>query len=287
MFETSQPEFLLLQPEDIRAALFELTHPDSHIMVRDAADREVAAVILGVDRKTGFFFWRPRDYAGTHFGRQRNGDMFTGAVFHFAATGYGGVHMHFRVPRPETVNFEDGSVALFSPLPERMSRVQRRKMFRASLANSPVRCTAAWRAAGATQTLQFWLRDISIEGVGLRCAYKVDDLPRRGEIMRSVKLHFGELGTLNVDLAVRNRYPIAGQAMSPDPAASAPTLWVPVTTPPAAPQADRVAAQATDEIESHLGAVISGLSARDEVWLQQMVWRLEKMRGARVDGVTH
>ena len=281
MFEPSQPEFLLLQPEDIRAALSELTHPDSHILVGEAPEREVAAVILGVDSKTGFFFWRPRDAGGNYFAHQCHANRFAGAVYHFAATGYGGVQIHFRVPRPEAITFEDGSLTLVSPLPERMSRVQRRKMFRAQLEHSPVRCTAAWRAAGATQTLHFWLRDISIEGVGLRCASKMGDLPRRGELMRSVKLHFGELGTLNVDLVVRNRYPVAGQVLVLPPvaagAATSASFPSGVTTPESSIH--------TLETESHLGAVINNLSSRDEVWLQQMVWRLEKMRAAHADGI--
>ena len=48
MLDASDPEFLLTRPEDMRAALFELTHPDSHILVRDAADREMAVLVLGL-----------------------------------------------------------------------------------------------------------------------------------------------------------------------------------------------------------------------------------------------
>ena len=61
MLDASDPEFLLTRPEDMRSALFELTHPDSHILVRDAADREIAVLILGADKHTRQFFWRPRD----------------------------------------------------------------------------------------------------------------------------------------------------------------------------------------------------------------------------------
>lgn len=53
MLDASDPEFLLTRPEDMRAALFELTHPDSHILVRDAADREMAVLVLGRTSRRG------------------------------------------------------------------------------------------------------------------------------------------------------------------------------------------------------------------------------------------
>lgn len=260
MQENKVPEFLLVQPDAVRSALFELTHPETHIVVRDAADREMTAVVLGVDKQTGVFFWRPRDLAGLRPNGAHTKDLFTGAVFHFIATGYGGVRIHFRVPRPEAVTFDDGSAAYFSPLPDRLSRIQRRAMFRASLAGIPVPCQARWRST--TGDLVFVLRDISIEGVGMRINKPTAELPARGDMMRGVTLQFGDLGTLKVDLDVRNAYLIGG------------TVATETDAQPVAPP---------KEFEAHLGAMIAGLSPRDEVWLQQMVWRLEKLRGSRAD----
>jgi len=267
--ENKGPEFLLVKPDAVRSALFELTHPESHIVVRDAADREMTAVVLGVDNQTGIFFWRPRDLAGLRQNERGNHELFAGAVFHFIATGYGGVRIHFRVPRPEAVTFEDGSAAYFSPLPDRLSRIQRRAMFRASLAGIPVPCVAKWKSG--TSDILFSLRDISIEGVGMRTDKHPSELPLRGDVMKGVMLQFGDLGNLKVDLDVRNAYEVGASE-----AANAPTEALSAEPTPALPAANKV-------YESHLGAMITGLSPRDEVWLQQMVWRLEKLRTSRTD----
>ena len=88
MLDASDPEFLLTRPEDMRSALFELTHPDSHILVRDAADREIAVLILG-RTSTRQFFWRPRDYAGADFEQSDSMGLLSGTTFHFHATAYG------------------------------------------------------------------------------------------------------------------------------------------------------------------------------------------------------
>lgn len=111
MLDASDPEFLLTRPEDMRAALFELTHPDSHILVRDAADREMAVLVLGADKQTRQFFWRPRDYAGADFEQTDSMGLLSGTTFHFHATAYGGVQIRFRVARPEVIHFDDGSAA--------------------------------------------------------------------------------------------------------------------------------------------------------------------------------
>jgi len=244
--ETSSPNALLLQPAEIRAALLELIHPDSRIMLRDPLDHEVQVVLIGVDRMTGGFFWRPRKRADLPGGQPDWIGMSTSTAFHFAATGYDGVRMHFRAPRPQIVTFADGSITCFSPLPERLSRVQHRNMFRTALRDCPVHCTAAWMPPSMMLTLHFTVHDISVEGVGLRSTYTIDQLPGRGDLMRGVRLAFGTAGSLTVDLDVRN---VSHRTDGAEPA------------------------QGT----SHLGALITGLDIRNQVWLQQMVWRLEKL----------
>jgi c-di-GMP-binding flagellar brake protein YcgR len=274
--DNHQNEFLLTRADDIRAALFELTHPDTHIIVRDAADHEMAAVILGIDRQTSYFFWRLRDYAATVYAHGASLRL-TGTVFHFVATGYGGVRIHFRIPCPESISFEDGSTALFSPIPERISRVQRRKMFRASLVQSPVVCLASWTTAATSAHIVCSVRDISIEGIGLRSSQPLSALPRRGDILHNVKLQFGDLGTKIVDLSVCNTYALNGNLIDQGIAAHDPDT-------PALVSTDQPDAQ---PYESHIGASIVSLNARDEVWLQQMVWRLEKMRTTRPTDIAH
>lgn len=246
MPETSNAHSLLLQPAEIRAALLELIHPDSRIMLRDSLDHEVQVVLVGVDRMTGGFFWRPRERADLPGGLPDRIGMLTSTAVHFAATGYDGVRMHFRAPLPQIVTFADGSVTYFSPLPERLSRVQHRNMFRTTLAHCPVRCSAAWMPPSMAHALHFIVHDISVEGVGLRSTCGIEQLPKRGELMRNVRLTFGTSGSLTVDLDVRN---VSSRTDDADPAQDA----------------------------SHLGALIIGLDIRDQVWLQQMVWRLEKL----------
>jgi c-di-GMP-binding flagellar brake protein YcgR len=262
VLDASDPEFLLTRPEDMRSALFELTHPDSHILVRDAADREMAVLVLGADKQTRQFFWRPRDYAGADFEQSDSMGLLSGTTFHFHATAYGGVQIRFRVQRPEVIHFDDGSAALMSPFPDRLARIQRRKMFRASLVTGAGQCQASWQPDPKTKPFQFTVRDISVDGVGLRAALAVPELPERGTVMEDVQLDFGELGKLSATLEVRNIYPISGQPMiQPDSPDDAVPRHVSLTGEPPM---------------SHLGAVFLNLDARQENWLQKVVWRLEK-----------
>lgn len=277
------PDFTLTRPEDIRAALFELTHPDSHVVVRDAADRDVAVLILGADKQTGFFFWRPRDYAGAGFDARDRQEVMTGTVFHFIATGYGGVRIHFRVPRPQVIHFDDNSAAYISGIPDCISRIQRRKIFRAPL--GAVKAGGHCRIGSDVPAIPFSVRDISVEGVGLRLPMRVGDLPQRGTILDDVELEFGEWGKLKARIEVRNVYPVSGQpeltraaadSDAPIDANSTMPVGSEETRPAAVP--NKSAAFDGSAPESHLGATFLNLSGRDEIWLQQVVWRLEKKR---------
>jgi len=267
VLDASDPEFLLTRPEDMRSALFELTHPDSHILVRDAADREMAVLVLGADKHTRQFFWRPRDYAGADFEHSDSMGLLSGTTFHFHATAYGGVQIRFRIQRPEVIQFDDGSAALVSPFPDRLARIQRRKMFRASLAGSANLCQARWQPEPKVKPYHFTVRDLSVDGVGLRVELAVPALPERGTVMGDVQLDFGELGTFTADLEVRNVYPISGQPM------------IQPGTPEG--QAPRHVSLTGEPPMSHMGAVFLNLDARQENWLQKVVWRLEK--GAQRD----
>lgn len=261
------PDFLLTRPDEIRSALFELTHPDCQIIVRDAADREMAVLVLGADKQTRHFFWRPRDIAGQDFAKGDSQGLRVGMVLQFHANGYGGVQIHFRVPRPELVKFDDGSAALVSPFPERMSRIQRRKMFRASVAGNTIRCAGHWRPQPMAKPILFTLRDISVEGVGLRISRSVAELPERGAKMEDVYLDFGDFGNITADLEVRSVIPLSGQPLV---AAGSSDEAEPARAPAPAKNAA--------EPLTHIGAEFIGLDGRQETWLQQVVWRLEKAR---------
>ncbi|ARP90908.1 flagellar brake protein [Bordetella genomosp. 9] len=272
-------DFLLTRPEEIRSAIFELTHQESHVLVRDAGDRETAVLVLGIDRQTGHFFWRPRDYAGSDFASNDSRGLRVGTVLQFHGNGYGGVQIHFRVPRPELVRFDDGSAAFVSPLPERVSRIQRRKLFRASIVGTSMRCAAQWRPTPALKPILFTIRDISVEGIGLRAERPVAELPERGSIMEDVYLDFGDFGNITTDLEVRNVIPLGGQA--PADGAAGPHEGTPADAAgPGAPPAQPRRILGADKPLSHIGAVFVALSGRQEAWLQQVVWRLEKARTA-------
>ena len=76
-------------------------------------------------------------------------------------------------------------------------------------------------------------------------------------------MNFGDLGRLVANLEVRNVYPVSGQPMiapGADPDEPAPRHVSLTGEPPV----------------SHLGAIFLNLDARQENWLQQVVWRLEK-----------
>jgi hypothetical protein len=109
------------------------------------------------------------------------------------------------------------------------------------------------------------VRDISVDGVGLRAGMEAGALPQRGTVMENVQLDFGELGRISANLEVRNVYPVSGQPMTQgaNPEEAAPRHVSLTGEPPV----------------SHLGAVFLNLDARQENWLQQVVWRLE--RGAQ------
>ncbi|OZI21310.1 flagellar brake protein [Bordetella genomosp. 9] len=264
-----ESDFLLTRPEEIRSAIFELTHQDCTTLVRDAADRETAILVLGIDKQTDHFFWRPRDFAGSDFATNDSRGLRVGTVLQFHGNGYGGVQIHFRVPRPDLVRFDDGSAAFVSPLPERVSRIQRRKLFRASIIGTAVRCAGQWRPDLASKPVLFTIRDISVEGIGLRVERPASEMPAEGAIMRDVYLDFGDFGNMTTDLQVRTVIPLSGQPMPQATDEAQPGAAEPVTIRPSLTLQDPL---------THIGAEFAALSGRQEAWLQQVVWRLEKAR---------
>jgi len=265
----TESEFSLTSPADIRAALFELNHPDSRIGVRDAGGRDIAVELIGVDRSAPYFYWRPRDFAGNDFAHADERGLLAADDFRFVAQGYGGVLIRFAVARPELVRSDDGQPALASPFPHRMTRIQRRRTFRAG-PRGGLDATARWLPEGGVQPVQMTLRDISVDGVGLRVAQPLIMLPPVGATLRAVALDLGEEDPLIADLQVRSAYALGRQdepGADGQAAEGGPGLGAAAATPWAQPL-------------SHLGTVFVGLNKRQESWLQQVVWRLEKSRSS-------
>ena len=267
MLDASDPEFLLTRPEDMRSALFELTHPDSHILVRDAADREIAVLILG---RTSTRASSSGVRATTPARTSNNPTAW--ACSAAPPSTFTPRPMGRADPLPGAAArrdpFRRRQRGLVSPFPDRLARIQRRKMFRASLITSANRCEATWLPEAQAKPLAFTVRDISVDGVGLRVGLAAPELPQRGEVLEGVQMNFGDLGRLVANLEVRNVYPVSGQPMiapGADPDEPAPRHVSLTGEPPV----------------SHLGAIFLNLDARQENWLQQVVWRLEKAIGTR------
>ena len=140
-------------------------------------------------------------------------------------------------------------------------------MFRASLITSANRCEATWLPEAQAKPLAFTVRDISVDGVGLRVGLAAPELPQRGEVLEGVQMNFGDLGRL---VANRSAQRLSGIRAADDRAGSGPGRTR------AAPRvADgRAAGQPPRRHLPEPGRA-------PENWLQQVVWRLEKAIGTR------
>jgi len=257
------PNHMLTAVDDIQSALFELGHADSRITVRNAVDQEVAVEILALDNAHRHFYWRPRDYAGANFTSADSQSLFVGSTFRFQADGYGGVQVHFRVNKPKMVRADDGSPALRSPFPDQLKRIQRRSAFRVQIPNSSLVATAVWQPDLACTPMAFHIRDLSIDGIGMRGNHPIATLPEIGTCMQGLALNFGKYGEIVVDLVVHNRYPLSKQNDEADESDAAAIY-------PSYPEASL----------SHVGGRFIGLDTRQETRLQKIVWAIERSRVA-------
>jgi len=260
------PKYTLTTVDDIQAALFELGHADSRITVRNAADQEFTVEILALDNITRRFYWRPRDYAGADFANTNPQQWLVGSTFRFQADGYGGVQIHFRVNKPQIVRTYNGSPALVSPFPDQLKRIQRRNAFRVQVANTRLIATATWQPDLTCAPLTFQVRDLSIDGIGMRANQPISSLPSVGSHMQHLALNFGKHGDMLVDLVVHNLYPLGRQEEEGGEEEGEEQ-----------PFADVIL---LDVSLSHLGGRFVGLDARQKSRLQKIVWAIEKTRAA-------
>ena len=256
-----ETQFQLHAPEDIRAALFELNHPDSRIAVRNVAGEETQVEIVALDGDARRIYWRPRGHGRTSLASAELKNMLAGSHFDFDAQGYGGVVVRFRVQRPVIVYSDDGEPALASPFPDQLLRIQRRKSFRAAAIRAQPPASAKWRPEQSGQAIAMRIHDISLDGLGLRAEVPVDALPAVGETLRDVTLNFGAHGEMLADLVVRSRYALGRQDDAAGPA-GAPARRAGVPPP-----------------LSHLGVSFAeDMEPRQQSWLQQIVWRMERAK---------
>jgi len=256
--------YMLTDVDDIQSALFELGHADSRITVSNVVDQKIAVEILALDNARRRFYWRPRDYAGADFARSELQGMFVGSTFRFQADGYGGVQVHFRVSKPQLVRADDGSPALLSPFPDQLKRIQRRNAFRVQVAQARLVATATWQPDLTRAPMVFQVRDLSIDGIGMRGNHPIATLPEVDTRMKGLVLNFGRHGEMEVDIVVHNLYPLSKQGDEEEQSDDA------VLRYPSYPEASL----------SHVGGRFIYLDKRQETRLQKIVWALEKARAA-------
>jgi hypothetical protein len=153
-------------------------------------------------------------------------------------------------------------------------------LFRASIVGTAIRCAGQWRQDPTVKPILFSIRDISVEGIGLRVERPATELPPTGTVMKDVYLDFGDLGNITTNLEIRTVIPLAGQPLLPAATNDEDGAEGDTAAPaPAVPAMARPGLSGQDPL-THLGAVFVALNGRQEAWLQQVVWRLEKARAA-------
>jgi len=237
--------------KDIQTTLFELCHADSMTIVRNAAGHEIAVEILALDNAAQCFYWRPRDYAGSDFASSDQQGLLASSVLHFDGRSYGGIQIIFQVDRPQIVRADNGTPALRSHFPTSLIRVQRRGAFRVQLDGTRIAAHAIWQPDAEPNhfPLKFQIRDLSINGIGMRIEQSLATRLPVGSQMRRVTLHFDKHGDIQADLAVHNLYLLHAQSE-----------------------------KSSDTLVAHLGASFIGLDAHQTGRLQRIVWAIENAR---------
>jgi c-di-GMP-binding flagellar brake protein YcgR len=110
-----------------------------------------------------------------------------------------GVKVQFSARRAEPTVFE-GGVALRVRLPEMMMRLQRRETFRV---RAPLSCQLALDVDGRLCVFEVRVADLSLGGVSLTTDRSYVSM-EPGKLLENCRIALGALGTLAVDLEVRN-----------------------------------------------------------------------------------
>ncbi|WP_186332436.1 hypothetical protein [Bordetella genomosp. 13] len=116
--EPPDHEAWLQGASEIRSALSSLTHPSSLVQARDNRGMHWMVKVLGLDVRSRLFFWRPEN------ARIPQGEDLAARLaatpLDFTATAHDGAWLQFQSGRPSVVRFDDGSMLMVSPFPNRL-----------------------------------------------------------------------------------------------------------------------------------------------------------------------
>jgi c-di-GMP-binding flagellar brake protein YcgR len=116
-----------------------------------------------------------------------------------------GVRVQFQALKVESALFQ-GRPALRITIPRSLYKMQRREYYRMHTPIvTPVKCSIPM---GEDQVLEMSLSDISLGGICLAGEFG-EDPPALGTILERCSIRLGSIGTLRIDLCVRNSYLIA------------------------------------------------------------------------------
>lgn len=115
---TPDHEGWLHSGSDIRQALSALSHPASLVQARDSHGMQWTIRVLGMDSRSGLFFWRPDSADASQ--ADSLAQRLAATPLDFTATAHDGAWVQFRAGRPSVVRFDDGSMLMVSPFPTRL-----------------------------------------------------------------------------------------------------------------------------------------------------------------------
>jgi c-di-GMP-binding flagellar brake protein YcgR len=234
----SDLEFLITRPGEIDNTLFELMHDTSRVSVRVGGGTPVAVRLRDLDREAGIFHWEPREASLADVQR------LAGAASLRVEGDIRGVQVRFDTLAPRQ-SATSGQLHTFaSPIPESLVRLERRAFFR-------IQAGPPWlnRCSIPGMGLELRVHDVSLEGIGLRCAQPPTVELQPGMVLEQAPIDFRGLGSIQIDLLIRAVYP-------------APSLESTQTSVPVL----------------HLGCSYESLSRQQENWLQRLMYQLEVNR---------
>jgi c-di-GMP-binding flagellar brake protein YcgR len=117
-----------------------------------------------------------------------------------------GVKIQFSTPRPQRITVE-GKAAFLVSFPKDLVKLQRREFFRLTTPiSTPYTATLPIEKAGR---MNFDLHDISLGGVGIWLKDEQHKLFALGSFIEDAVLEMGPIGSMKVDLEVRNLHQVA------------------------------------------------------------------------------
>jgi c-di-GMP-binding flagellar brake protein YcgR len=117
-----------------------------------------------------------------------------------------GVKIQFSTPKPQRITL-DGKAAFLVSFPKDLVKLQRREFFRLTTPiSTPYTATLPVENQGR---MNFDLHDVSLGGVGIWLKDGQDKLFELGSIIEDAMLDMGPMGSMKVNLEVRNLYQVS------------------------------------------------------------------------------